>query len=137
MLPFLLVLCAGVFEFGSLFYDRMLIETGVRDAARYMARCSTASCSETIARNIAVYGNPAGSGNARVAGWTPGQVSIPAPREVPNIDEGSGKPYRGGSTIKIVVVTTSYPYAGTGLLDFLGFDSIDITAAHEERKIGW
>src|SRR5688572_16566479 len=59
LMPFLLFTCAGVFEFGNLFYQKLLIEAGVRDAARYVARCTTTfPCSDTIAANIAVYGMP-------------------------------------------------------------------------------
>ena len=52
-------LSAGVFEFGQLFYQKLLMEAGLRDGGRYAARCNpdfyTAgglSC-EQIARNIA------------------------------------------------------------------------------------
>lgn len=136
MMPFLLLLCGGVFEFGSLFYQKMLIETGVRDAARYMARCSIASCSETIAQNIAVHGNLDGTGDERVSGWATGDVTITYVDFVN--DDGSGnKLYRGGSTIQVVRVTTTYTYTGTGLLGFLGFAGIDFTAQHEQRVVGW
>ena len=37
--PFLFLFAVGVLEFGALFWQREQIETGLRDAARYMARC--------------------------------------------------------------------------------------------------
>jgi hypothetical protein len=137
MMPFLLILCAGVFSFGDLFYKRLLIETGVRDASRYLARCSIATeCTQTKAQRIAVYGNPAGSGNERVDGWEIGDVSV-SYSDITNDDGSGNKLYRGGATIKIVGVSTSFSYTGTGLLGFIGFSSIDISAAHEERVVGW
>jgi hypothetical protein len=145
MMPFLLILCAGVFSFGDLFYKRLLIETGVRDASRYLARCSiTTECTPTKAQNIAVYGNPAGSGNERVDGWTTAQVTISGPTDV--LAEGSGLKLRGAEPctwdssrvcVEIIEVSTSFPYTGTGLLGFIGFASIDINAAHQERVVGW
>lgn len=140
LLPFLLVLCAGVFEFGSLFYQKMLVETGVRDAARYLSRCTLAECSEAKAINIAVYGDPAG-GTARVTGWNVGDISV---TYVPfsNIDPDGNKLYRGGATIQVVRVSTTYSYVGGGLLAFLQnlgivTSPIDINVAHEQRVIGW
>ena len=56
--PILIMLAFGMLEFGSLFWQREQIETGLRDAARYMARCrhDTAVC-QTVARNLAYYGS--------------------------------------------------------------------------------
>ena len=53
ILPFLLVLGCGVFEFGAFFYQYQMIEAGVRDAGRYLARVSdpatsTAPCASTV-----------------------------------------------------------------------------------------
>jgi Flp pilus assembly protein TadG len=140
LLPFLLVLCAGVFEFGSLFYQKMLVETGVRDAARYMSRCTLAECSETKAKNIAIYGDPAG-GTARVDNWAVGDVSITY-SSFTNNDGSGNKLYRGGPTIQVVRVATTYSYTGGGLLGFLQnlgivASPIDINVAHEQRVIGW
>ena len=140
LLPFLLVLCAGVFEFGSLFYQKMLVETGVRDAARYMSRCTLAECSETKAKNIAVFGDPIG-GTARVDNWAVGDVNI-AYSSFTNDDGSGNKLYRGGPTIRVVRVTTTYSYSGGGLLEFLQnlgivTSPININVAHEQRVIGW
>jgi Flp pilus assembly protein TadG len=142
MMPFLLILCAGVFSFGDLFYKRLLIETGVRDASRYLARCNTTIWSTTEcedkARNVAVFGNSAGgaSGDERVSDWAFGDVSV-SYSDITNDDGSGNKLYRGGDTIRIVRVSTSFPYTGTGLLNYIGFASIDINAAHEERVVGW
>ncbi|RVC17795.1 pilus assembly protein, partial [Mesorhizobium sp. M7A.F.Ca.AU.001.01.1.1] len=39
-IPLVLLLSAGVFEFSNILNTRMLLEAGVEDAGRYMARCS-------------------------------------------------------------------------------------------------
>src|SRR5437773_8274224 len=93
LVPMLLVLLGGVYEFSWIFYKQKLIEAGVRDAARYLSRVCTnqqlSSCPvptatdpnpcnatdgsgtpyTTYAKNVAVYGSTATSGfNERVNG---------------------------------------------------------------------
>ena len=141
LMPFLLLTCAGVFEFGNLLYQKLLIEAGVRDAARYVARCTVAAgftCSDSTAQQIAVYGVPAGGIAPRVDGWAPSDVLITRQSTANPFDAGSGNySYRGGLTIDTIRVTTSYTYDGVGILPYLGLDSITLSAVHEERYIGW
>ena len=84
-MPVLIVLFFGVFEFSWYFYNQQLIEIGVRDAARYLARGPYLSAANFIgegtnpcldatnvaaAKNLAVTGTTDGSGGVRVKGWT-------------------------------------------------------------------
>ncbi|TGS87353.1 pilus assembly protein, partial [bacterium M00.F.Ca.ET.177.01.1.1] len=39
--PLMLLLSAGVFEFGNLIHDKMLMEAGLSDGARFAARCNS------------------------------------------------------------------------------------------------
>ena len=39
--PLMITLSAGVFEFGNLIHQKLLIEAGLRDGARYGARCNS------------------------------------------------------------------------------------------------
>ncbi|RWX57860.1 pilus assembly protein, partial [Mesorhizobium sp. M4B.F.Ca.ET.089.01.1.1] len=70
--PLMLLLSAGVFEFGNLIHKKLLMEAGLSDAARFAARCNSQLYTKAglaaidcanIATNIAVFGNAAGSGN--------------------------------------------------------------------------
>lgn len=149
LMPFLLMLSAGVFEFGNLLYQRLLLEGGVRDAARYAARCpqvagATFDCSDAKAKNVAVYGNPDGVAPPRVTGWTTEAsaqscgVAITRETTANNFDPVEGTyDYRGGPTITTIHVETCFTYIGTGLLPYIGFDNIVLNAVHEERYIGW
>ncbi len=66
----MLLLSAGVFEFGNLIHDKLLMEAGLKDGARFAARCNSQmytdaglaaiNCAD-IATNIAVFGNAAGT----------------------------------------------------------------------------
>ncbi|MEI9406359.1 TadE/TadG family type IV pilus assembly protein [Mesorhizobium argentiipisi] len=137
--PFVLLLSAGVFEFGNILNTRMLLDAGVRDAARYMARCSSDwnTCSG-LAKNLAVKGAVTG-GSARVTGWTVNQVTIIPALSTPAIDLATGTELYLSSTANVVVVevSTSYPYTGVGLWSYLGFGQLNLTVAHQERVLGW
>jgi len=136
--PFLLLLCAGVFEFSNILYQRLLIDAGVGDAARYLARCEdTWSTCVANAKNLAVNGKVSG-GSARVTGWTTSEVPDPTVSSYAATDASSSELYLSTTgTVKVVTVTTSMPYSGTGLWSYLGFGTLNITASHQERVIGW
>ena len=80
---FLFSALAGAFEFGRSFQVYNTLQTAVRDAARYASLraydSSTATPSgEFLAavRNMAVYGDPAGSGTAVASGLTAANVAL-------------------------------------------------------------
>lgn len=140
VLPVVMTLGFGAIEFGNLIYKDHLIWNGVRDGARYYSGLSydpgNPTANQAEAKNIAVTGQKSG-GTARVAGWTTGQVTI----SVSDVDNGpascgSAKCYRGGDTIYMVTVSTSYPYTSLGFMGFLGLGSVNLTASHQERIIG-
>jgi len=137
--PFVLLLSAGVFEFSNILYTRMLLDAGVRDAARYMARCSTDwnTCSG-YAINLAVNGAITG-GSARVGGWTTAQVTIRKSQSLQAIDSATGTELylSPTSTVDVVEVSTTYPYADLGLWSYLGFGQLNLTVFHQERVFGW
>src|SRR5690348_7106062 len=130
ILPFLLVLGCGVFEFGAFFYQYQMIEAGVRDGARYLARvsdpttsttpCASAvlSAKEASAKNIAITGVVSGGTN-RVSWWNTSDVSI----SYLTVANPNNTLYRGPDPITIINVTTSPSYPGVGFLSFLGLGS--------------
>ena len=141
--PLMISLSAGVFEFGNLIHQKLLIEAGLRDAARYAARCNPAfsglNC-ETIARNLAVTGTTNGSGAARVPGWAAADVTVDRDYlTVPvTVDVDGNLNYRSTSAnVYTVRVTTNFDYDGVSLLNYLGLSPITLTGSHEERVIGW
>ncbi|CDX20159.1 TadE family protein [Mesorhizobium plurifarium] len=137
--PFVLLLAAGVFEFGNILNTRMLLDAGVRDAARYMARCSSDwdTCSG-YATNLAVKGAITG-GSARVTGWTADEVEIKKIKSLQAIDPATGTELylSATSNVDVVQVKTSYPYTGVGLWSYLGFGQLTLSVFHQERVLGW
>lgn len=123
--PILVMLAFGVLEFGSLFWQREQIETGLRDAARYMARCrhDTAVC-QTVARNLAYYGSVSAQSPPRVPQWEAGASPITFAETV-------------SATQTVVTASTVHQLVNSPLFGFLGIDEITITSWHDQRVIGW
>jgi hypothetical protein len=135
--PFLVLFGAGLFEYGSLFYNYQLIQTGVRDGGRYLARVADPLAAETAARNLARTGTVDATGTPRIQWWQPGDIQI-SYRSVPNpIDPVTGRrTYRGADPLTVVRVSTAITYEGLGLLTALGLGPLALNAAHEERHVG-
>jgi Flp pilus assembly protein TadG len=143
LVPVLFALMFGIYEFSWLFYQQHLISTGLRDAARYLARssapCDGASLSwlaaQEAARNLATTGSIDG-GDARVKGWTAAMVT-PLCRAIDNPTAANGaSAYRGRSTIYIVTVSTRFTDPSLGFFGFLGLRPPVISVAHSERATG-
>lgn len=138
--PFLIVLSAGVFEFANYFHDRHLVQAGVRDAARYYARCrrsdATAAACAAAAQQIAVFG---AGGTARVTGWTTDDVTVAIDKTIAvTVDEDGNVNHRSQyPNVLVVEVSTAIDYTGVGFVAFLGIGGIEISGAHQERVLGW
>ena len=147
VLPALASLMFGVYEFSFYFYQQQLITSGVRDAARYLARTvdPTDPTLQGYAENIAVNGAPTG-GSPRVTGWTTSTARFSI---AVTDDANSGAatpcgsaPCNGGiviggvSYVQSVTVTTSFADPSLGLLGFLGLTAPTITISHTERVVG-
>src|SRR5262245_19989124 len=136
--PVLFILLFGVYEFSWYFYRQHVISTGVRDAARYLARtsldnpCSSAT-NQTIAKNIATIAG----GSARVAGWTDSNVTI-ACTPISKFVCGAATPcvLNSGPDVYIVTVWPSYTPSTLGFFEFFGFDPPRVVVTHQERAIG-
>src|ERR1700716_1410993 len=109
LVPLLFLLLFGVYEFSWFFYQQHLVSTGVRDAARYLARvvnsCNALSPAWVIdqahAKNLATTGSING-GPERVRGWTAAMVT-PRCTAIDNPIGADGlSVYRGGDVIHVV-----------------------------------
>jgi hypothetical protein len=136
-LPFLVFLGLGAFEFGNALYGHHVITTGLRDAARYLARRDDPLAAETAAKELAVYGQIGGSAK-RVSWWNVGDVSVSLSTIANPVDPDTGqRTYRGPDPIRVVRVTTAATYPGLGLFAVIGLaPTLTINTFHEERVIG-
>jgi Flp pilus assembly protein TadG len=145
IVPVILILLSGLLEFGTLMFNKLELDTGLRDAARYLARCQdymngtpVYGCSTDQAKDIAVYGNtyagnvvPAGT-KARVFGLTIGAVTITL-----NKFPSGGTCTNVTTTVCVVRVAADFNYAGGPLLGLVGLSPIHVASFHEERVVGW
>jgi hypothetical protein len=79
VLPILLLLFAGLAEFGRYFYEYTTAAKGARLGARYLANKSVMSTGNNWkgnAKNMVVYGNIAGTGSPILPGLKPGNVDV-------------------------------------------------------------
>lgn len=143
LVPVLIVLLFGVFEFSWFFYQQHVISTGIRDAARYLARspnpCDPGSPVWEVAlanaKNIAASGL-IGGGPARVKGWSAATVVVRC-SEVDNSPPARGQsPFRGGEVVYVVTVATKFTDPSLGLFGVLGLPKPIISISHSERVIG-
>jgi Flp pilus assembly protein TadG len=140
VMPVLVPLILGVFEFSWYFHYQQLVESGVRDAARYLARTApdttppTNPCDNTTfvsnAKNIATNGVISG-GTARVPGWTVGSVAVSC-----SAFDNSSSAYLGPATIYRVTVSTSFVDPALGFFGILNLTTPNLSASHTERSIG-
>jgi Flp pilus assembly protein TadG len=142
--PLMILISAGVFEFGNAIHQKMLMQAGLNDAARFAARCnsqmytdygvSAINCAD-IAANIAVFGNPSGTGSARVSGWVKANVTVEMARCLDAVANGVTLYRSVKPQVCVVRVRNSKPYDSVGLLAAIGIGPITLTGVHEERLI--
>jgi len=142
MIPLLIALVTGVFEFSWFFYQQHLVTIGLHDAADYLARSSdpcnavshTWKTEQQYARNLATSGSLTG-GAARVRGWRAEMVTT----KCSNIDNPAGRDglsrFRGTS-VYVVTASTQFTYPSLGFLNLLHLKSPVISASYSERAIG-
>ena len=137
LMPFLLTLGFGVFEFGNMLYKQHLVETGLKDSARYLARVADPVAQQQIGKEIAVMGEDGGT-NKRVSFWNVSDVSVSITTIANPVDATTNeRTYRGPDPIPVVRVSTTASYPTMGFLGYLGLgNTITFSRYHEERVIG-
>jgi Flp pilus assembly protein TadG len=142
--PFLVFLTAGIVEYGSMLRSTELMQTGVRDAARYLASMpglpvaptATRSTIEQRARLLATTGTITADGTPRVRDWTTAGVQVTYEPIANPRDITSGlRQHRGDDNIYVVRVTGTMNYKGIGMLRALGIGPVVVSAAHKERHL--
>ena len=137
VVPLLLILVLGVFEFSWLIDQQHLISAGIHDAARYIARSAnpTDLTIQKHAKNLATTGAIDGD-TARVKGWTTRDVKITYASVNNSVGTNGLTPFRGGAVIQSVTVSTIFTVPSLGFFGFLGLKSPVLSVSHQERVIG-
>ena len=87
VLPIFLVLFAATAEFGRYFYEYTTLAKAARGGARYLTVSEVGTVGDTAARNIVVYGNPAGTGSPLLPNLATSHVVITREGGVPVLPE--------------------------------------------------
>jgi len=135
--PLLIFLMCGMAEFANAMRQYHVMEKGVRDAGRYLARvpmtgCTVSGTATTAAQNLAITGRTSG-GTALLPNWT--NVSSVAVSVAQCVNNSSAA-YRGHAEMPVIQVQAAAPYADLGLLTILGIGSINLEATHQQLWIG-
>jgi Flp pilus assembly protein TadG len=141
LLPLLIALVFGVFEFSWLFYQQHMVAIGLHDAAGYLARspdpCNAVShawkTEQQHAKNLATRGSLTG-GAARIRGWTAEMVTTRCTK-IDNPVERNGLSRFRGASVYVVTASTKFTYPSLGLFTLLHLKSPDISASYSERAI--
>lgn len=135
--PVLILLMCGMGEFANAMRQYHIMEKGVRDAGRYLARvpmtgCTVNGSAVTAARNLALTGRTSG-GTYLLGSWTdPNSVTV----SVAQCLDNTGGGYRGYPQMPVLEVTARAPYADLGMLTVLGLGSITLEVRHQQLWIG-
>lgn len=139
VLPVLLLLGFGAFEFANALYGRHVIATGLRDGARYLARVEdpTSASAQDKAKQIAVFGQIGGTAK-RLAWWGSGDVTVTVtPLANPRDPATGARRYRGRDPLYIVRLSTAATYPGFQFIRAAGLTpGLTVNVYHEERSIG-
>jgi Flp pilus assembly protein TadG len=135
--PLLILLMCGLAEFANAMRQYHIMEKGVRDAGRYVARVQMTGCAldgaaTTAAQNLALTGQISG-GDFLLPTWDdPSTVTVAVVQCVNN----SSRVYRGRDVIPVIEVTARAPYTDLGLLTVIGLGAITLEASHQQLWIG-
>ena len=135
--PLLILLMCGLAEFSNALRQYHIMEKGVRDAGRYVARVPMTGCAINAqavseAQNLALTGLTSG-GSPLLPSWNrPATVTVAV---AACVDNGGGA-YRGRGQMVLIEMTARAPYADLGLLSVIGLGSITLEVAHQQLWIG-
>ena len=122
VLPIMLLLFAGVAEFGRYFYEYTTLAKGARAGARYLASKSVTSGTDWQgpAKALVVYGNTAGTGDPILPGLEPDNVDI----------QYAGGPAGLPDTVTVKIIN----YQHESLFDLGGFLKSDSLSLNVDVK---
>ena len=122
VLPIMLLLFAGIAEFGRYFYEYTTLAKGARLGARYLASKSVTSGTdwEGPAKNLIVYGNIGGTGDPILPGLAPENIDI----------QYAGGPVSLPDTVTVKIIN----YQHESLFDLGGFLNSDSLSLNVDVK---
>jgi Flp pilus assembly protein TadG len=155
--PFLLLLMFGSIDLGNYFLSEHVVDKAVRDAARYAARlpvvnsygttnydCSTntvATTAQTSIQQVARFGDPSGSGSARLPGWTSNSMAtVTLTCDTTSTDSyvnaGIYTDFPNSGAVPVITVSATVPYSTLFGLAGLATATLNLNAQNQAAVIG-
>lgn len=128
VLPVLIVVMAGAFDFGRAFTTLSVAQKGLRAATRFMSTLPVqAVCGWGLdqGRKLAIYGNIEGTGKAAIPGWVPTDIILEQPVSCAPPED-----------VSIIRLSTHVHYKAL-MWQTVGLPStISLSTEHEEKWLG-
>jgi len=129
LFPLLAMIGYGIIDLSMMLLQTHKMEEGLVAGASYLARAQSPTSRQTQAKNVALSGRPDGSGQPRVNGWMPTEITLTI-RNVPNNGQ-----YRDGATVQVAEFSSAHPYRGLGFIKLASGGRVTIRTDHEERLV--
>ena len=131
LLPFLLLLLVGVYEFGTYLSQASSLEKSLRSGAMFAARSALPLTQQTLTQvgNIVRKGDPSGEGPVRISGWNDGSATLSVTTRTHSAN---------GEDVELIKLEASVPFEPlmSGFMSRLGFSDLRMRAAHEQAHVG-
>lgn len=135
--PLMMLLLAGVGDFGSVLYAHHVVQTGLTEAARHLARVDDPTTVEATARRLAVTGSMLDGREQRLAYWTGTDITIEYRTLANPADPTTGlRAQRGGEEIRVARVSTTITVPTIALHAILGKTAVQVYLVREQRVVG-
>lgn len=141
LLPFMVVLLAGIADVGRSIWQHHALEKGVRDAARYLSRVDVplTTAQRAAAKNLALRGSFDTSRPLHFGHWSSSvTTNLDTQTGLVSSYDNSAGTFRGPPTINIITVEASVaaPSGEFPLLSLFGGGSVKYSASYKVRHIG-
>lgn len=131
LLPFLLLLLVGIYEFGMYLAQASSLEKSLRSGAMFAARNALPLSQQTRTQiaNIVRTGDPSGEGPVRISGWGDDSATLLVTTRTHSAN---------GEDVELVRLEASVPFEPlmSGFMSTLGFSDLRMRAAHEQAHVG-
>ena len=141
VLPFMVLLLAGVADMGRSIWHHHALQKGARDAARYLSRVDVplTAAQRTAAKNLMLRGDFDGSSPSRFGYWSDSvNTNLDTETGLVTPYDNTAGTFRGPATISIITVTASVsaPSGEFPLLSLFSGGTVEYSARHQVRNIG-
>lgn len=141
LLPFMVVLLAGVTDIGRSIWHHHSLQKGVQDAARYLSRVDVplTAAQRTAAKNILLRGDFNGTKPLRFGYWASSvTTNLDSQTGLVTSYDNSAHTFRGPNTIYIITVTASVtaPSGEFPLLSLFSGGTVSYQARQQIRDFG-